>query len=58
MCANTGGPCKTINRPLNQAHAGLGITEKEFKIPQKEYDELMIKVGSLRDYVVEARIKK
>ena len=72
MCANTGGPCKTINRPLGEAHVGLGITDKEFdivadylgttlkefKVPQKEYDELMGKVGGLRDYVVEARIKK
>lgn len=72
MCASTGGPCKTINRPLAEAHVGLGITDKEFdivadylgttlkefKVPQKEYDELMGKVGGLRDYVVEARIKK
>ncbi len=72
MCATTGGPCEIINRPLDQAHIGLGITDKEFdivaghlgttlqefKVPQKEYDELMTKVGSLRSYVVEARIKK
>ncbi len=72
MCANTGGPCKKINRPLGEAHVGLGITDKEFdivaghlvttlkefKVPQKEFDELMIKVGGLRNYVVEARINK
>ena len=72
MCATTGGPCEIINRPLDQVHIGLGITDKEFdivaghlgttlqefKVPQKEYDELMTKVGSLRSYVVEARIKK
>jgi hemoglobin len=72
MCANTGGPCKTINRPLEIAHFGLGITDKEFdivaghltttlkefKVPEKELEELMNKVGGLRDYVVEARIKK
>ncbi len=71
MCANTGGPCKKINRPLGKAHIGLGITDKEFdivaghlvttlqefKVPKKEFDELMTKVGGLRDYVVEARIK-
>jgi hypothetical protein len=65
-------PCKKINRPLAEAHVGLGITDKEFdivaghlvttlkefKVPQKEFDELMTKVGGLRDYVVEARIKK
>jgi len=72
MCANTGGPCKKINRPLAEAHVGLGVTDKEFdivaghlgttlkefKVPQKEFDELMTKVGGLRDYVVEAKIKK
>ena len=72
MCANTGGPCKKINRPLGEAHVGLGITDKEFdivaghlvttlkefKVPQKEFEELMTKVGGLRNYVVEARIKK
>ncbi len=72
MCANTGGPCKKINRPLGEAHVGLGITDKEFdivaghlvttlkefKVPEKEFEELMTKVGGLRDYVVEARINK
>ncbi|MDH5575717.1 MAG: group 1 truncated hemoglobin [Nitrospirota bacterium] len=72
MCTNTGGPCKKINRPLDVAHVGLGITDKEFdivaghlgttlkefKVPQQEHDELMTKVGGLRNYVVEARIKK
>ncbi len=72
LCANTGGPCKKINRPLGEAHVGLGITDaefdivaghlgttlKEFKVPQKEYDEVMTKVGGLRPYVVEHRIKK
>jgi hemoglobin len=72
LCANTGGPCKKINRPLAEAHVGLNITDtefdivvghigttlKEFKVPQKEYDEVMTKVGGLRPYVVEHRIKK
>ena len=63
---------KKINRPLGEAHVGLGITDKEFdivaghlgttlkefKVPQQEHDELMTKVGGLRNYVVEARIKK
>lgn len=65
-------PLQKINRPLGEAHVGLGITDKEFdivaahlvttlkefKVPQKEFDELMTKVGGLRDYVVETRIKK
>ena len=32
LCYNTGGPCKKINRPLKQAHAGLGLTDKDFDI--------------------------
>jgi hemoglobin len=72
MCANTGGPCNKINRPLEIAHAGLNITDKEFdivagyidgalkefKVPKREHDELMSKIQSLRNYVVEARIHK
>ena len=72
MCANTGGPCKKINRPLDITHAGLGITDKEFdivagyigetlkefKVAKREHDELMSKIEGLRTYVVEARIQK
>ncbi|WP_447969622.1 group I truncated hemoglobin [Nitrospira sp. M1] len=70
LCFNTGGPCKKINRPLETTHEGLGITDKEFdivvkhiastlkefKVPQKEFDEVMAKVGGLRPYVVDKRI--
>ncbi|GJL63338.1 MAG: hypothetical protein NPIRA04_19920 [Nitrospirales bacterium] len=70
LCFNTGGPCKKINRPLELTHEGLGITDKEFdivanhiaatlkefKVPQKEFDEVMTKVGGLRPYVVDKRI--
>ncbi len=72
LCFNTGGPCKKINRPLNVVHEGLNITDiefdivanhlsdtlKEFKVPEKEYGEVMTKVGGLRPYVVEKRIQK
>jgi len=72
MCANTGGPCKKINRPLKLAHEGLAITDaefdivvnhlvdtlKEFKVPQPEHDELMKKVWGLRSYIVEVHDKK
>lgn len=51
-------PLNKINRSLDEAHAGLGMTDaecdivashlgmtlKEFKVPQKKYDELMGKV--------------
>ena len=72
LCHNTGGPCKKINRPLKVAHAGLGITDKEFdivvnhlgdtlkefKVPQREQEEVMAKVRNLRSYIVEAKNKK
>ncbi len=67
LCANAGGPCKKINRPLQLAHEGLGITNhefeivinhldqtlKDFKVPQREREEVMTKVGGLRSYIVE-----
>ncbi len=72
LCFNTGGPCRKINRPLDVVHVGLNITDsefdivvnhlgdtlKEFKVPEKEYAEVMKKFGGLRPYVVEKRIKK
>ena len=72
LCYNTGGPCKKINRPLKLTHEGLGITDhdfnivvnhlldtlKEFKVPQREQNELLTKVGKLRAYIVEANGKK
>ena len=71
MCHDTGGPCKIISRPLEVAHAGLGITEKEFnivvnhlastlkefKVPKPEHEELMAKVRKLKPYIVETKAK-
>ena len=70
MCHNTGGPCKKINRPLKLAHAGLGITEKEFyivvdhladtlkefKVPAREQEEVMSKVRKLKPKIVESKV--
>ncbi len=70
MCHNTGGPCKKINRPLGVAHAGLGITEKEFhivvdhladtlkefKVPAREQEEVMSKVRKLKPKIVESKV--
>ena len=67
LCFNTGGPCQKINRPLDLTHKGLGITNqefdivvnhlaatlKDFKVPDREYEEVMAKVGNLRSYIVE-----
>lgn len=69
LCFNTGGPCRKINRSLKVAHEGLGITDKEFdivvnhladtlnefKVPAREQQELMTKVGKLRAYIVERK---
>lgn len=63
---NTGGPKVYIGRPMDQAHAHLTITQKEFDIVlleckqtfyqlgvgQKEIDELMAGLESNRELVV------
>lgn len=69
LCFNTGGPCQKINRPLELTHKGLEITDKEFdivvnhlaatlkefKVPEREHDEVMAKIGNLRSYIVERK---
>lgn len=63
---NTGGPKVYIGRPMDQAHAHLTVTSKEFDIVlleckqtfyqlgvgQKEIDELMAGLESTREMVV------
>lgn len=67
VCAATGGPCKIISRTAAETHTGLGITASEFNIvaqhlvdtlnkfsvPEKEHNELMAIIGSLRPDIVE-----
>lgn len=67
LCAATGGPCLYIGRDMKTAHAGLGISEKEwdisakhlvatldkFKVPQKEKDEVLKTIGGLKKDIVE-----
>ncbi|HZQ63213.1 MAG TPA: group 1 truncated hemoglobin [Casimicrobiaceae bacterium] len=67
LCAATGGPCIYIGRDLKTAHAGLGITEKDwdasakmlvatldkFNVPAKEKDEVLTAVTSLKKDIVE-----
>jgi hemoglobin len=67
VCFATGGPCLYTGRDMKTAHAGLGITEKDwqtavnhflatlekFAVPQKERDELVAIVSSLKKDVVE-----
>ena len=67
ICAATGGPCKIISRSAKTTHEGLGIKASEFdivaghlvdvlnefKVPQKEHDELMAIIATLRPDIVE-----
>lgn len=67
VCAATGGPCKIISRSAATTHGGLGIkasefdivaqhlvdTLKKFNVPEKEFNELMAIIGSLRPDIVE-----
>jgi hemoglobin len=67
VCQATGGPCIYTGRTMKDSHAGLGITEKEwdagakhlvasldhFKVPQKERDEVMAIVATLKKDIVE-----
>lgn len=66
VCAATGGPCLYIGRSMRQSHEGLGITDSDwqvmvghflatldkFKVPQKEKDELVAIVASLKPDIV------
>ncbi len=67
ICQATGGPCVYIGRDTKTAHKGLGITGSDwelavkhlvatldkFKVLQKEKDELLAIVSSLKADVVE-----
>ncbi len=67
VCAVTGGPCKVISRDAKTTHVGLGIKASEFdivakhltdvlnkfKVPKKEFDELMAIIAKLRPDIVE-----
>ncbi len=67
VCAVTGGPCKVISRSAAKTHTGLGIKASEFAIvaqhlvdtlnkfnvPEKEHNELMTIIASLRPDIVE-----
>src|SRR5690348_7452136 len=67
LCAATGGPCIYVGRDMKTAHAGLGITERDwdvsvkhlvatldkFNVPTKEKDEVLGALGSLKKDIVE-----
>jgi hemoglobin len=66
VCAATGGPCVYIGRSMKSAHTGLGIADADwnqavkllvatldkFKVPQKEKDELIAVVATLKPDIV------
>lgn len=67
ICMATGGPCVYIGRDMKTSHAGLGITEAEwkaavgdlvaslekFKVAEKEKGELLTAVSGLKKDIVE-----
>jgi hemoglobin len=67
FCAATGGPCIYTGREMKTSHAGLGITDADwnaaakhlvasldkFKVPEKEKDEVLTFVSSLKKDIVE-----
>jgi hemoglobin len=67
LCAVTGGPCVYTGRDMKTAHAGMGISEKDwngsvkhlvatldkFNVPAKEKDEVLATVGTLKKDIVE-----
>jgi len=71
ICNVTGGPCKVISRSAAKTHGGLGIKASEFDIvvqhlvdtlnkfnvPEKEHEELMVIIGTLRPDIVEVEDK-
>ena len=71
VCIATGGPCKIISRPAKVAHGGMKIKASEFdivanhlvdtlnkfKVPEKEHQELMAIIATLRPDIVEVEDK-
>ena len=68
LCALTGGPCVYIGRDMKTSHAGLGITQEEWKItmeltaaalernnvPKREKGEFLAIFESFKNEIVEA----
>lgn len=67
LCMVAGGPCFYTGRTMKTSHEGLGITESEwqatvkqlvasldkFGVPQKEKDEVLAAVSSLKGDIVQ-----
>jgi len=69
ICNNTGGPCVYMGRTMKDSHKGLKISESDwntaagllietlnkFKVPQKEQNELITIVVSVKKDIVEVQ---
>lgn len=69
LCSNTGGPCIYMGRTMKDSHKGLRISETDwntaagllvetlnkFKVGQKEQNELVAIVVTLKKDIVEAQ---
>jgi hemoglobin len=69
LCKATGGSCVYMGRDMKTVHKGLGITEEDwkqsvkllvetldkFKVPEKEKNEVLAAVSSLKGDVVEKK---
>lgn len=67
ICQATGGPCTYTGRSMKAAHAGMGVQDShfnalvedlakslnKFNVPQKEQDELLGALASMRGDIVE-----
>lgn len=68
VCEVTGGPCKYTGKSMSEAHARMGVTEKEwdvmvgefkkslarYKVPAREQQELFEIVGKTKSDIVVA----
>lgn len=66
LCEAAGGPCNYQGRDMKTSHTGMGLTDAEFsalaedavaalnhfKVPQRESDEVMAMLASLKGDVV------
>ena len=66
ICQETGGPCKYTGKDMRTVHTGMKISEDDFnalvedlvkaldkhKVPEKEKNELLTKLGSMKGDVV------
>ncbi len=69
ICSVSGGPCVYMGRDMKSAHQGMGITDADwqaavndlvatldkFKVPEKEKNELLGAVASLKNDIVEQK---